>query len=423
MFKTKINLNLPRKKILLVLFMLIVSSVALLGEVPPLTPIDNIHLREAVYDYELIQEYEFDEPLKQVYFTKPKLNDSGTLSLIAFSRGRLGGLPITRLVFDENLNYEKIGDDSLGALISPHGEYIMQTKYGSTRMDCKILNKSGREVGTFGKDYPPDFGSKSLDPLNVTNINDNGIILYSESTNDKYKLFKDMTVKKVGHFYNEESLKHLIPGEYARMSALSLNGNFAILASENHYLGLDKYFTFPLGSRVFFYDENANFIKSHDIEGTKEMCWPFKFSDSGKYFIMQSEPYMYLFKDGELVMKEDVVGIGNIRFSEDESVLLVGTGVGSLIIDLNTCKIIKNLRLYGGLKEIANIDYPIIACMGVNEVYVVNYETEEVMLTEIIGPKYPTHYRVNNLQISGDGETVTLFHYKWFRKYRLGGKK
>lgn len=410
------------KKLLLIMFLLIVSALLLFGEDPPLINFDNIHLREAVYNYELIQEYEFDEPLGQVYFTKPKLNDSGTLSLTVTQ----GGLPRTRLAFDENLNFNRVGKDNWSALISPHGEYFVQTKNDSLRQNCLLFHKSDKLVGSFAKENPPDymFGDvRSPIPINLTNINDNGIILYSESVNDKYKLFKDMTTKKVGPFYNDKSLKHLYGTNFARMSALSLNGNFAVLATENHYLGPEKYFTFPLGSRVFFYDENANLLKYYDIEGTREMSWPFKFSESGKYFIMQSEPYMYLFKDNELILQKNVKGIGNIRFSEDESVVLVGTGIGSLIIDLDTCEIIKNIILYGGLKSIANIDNPIVACMGTNEVYVVNYETEEVILAEIIGPKYPRHTGFNNLQISGDGKMITAFHHKWYRKYKIGGRK
>ena len=410
------------KKFLFIMLLLIIAKVTLLSEEKEFTSFHNIHLREVMYNYELIEEYEFDEPLGQVYFTKPKLNDSGTLSLTVTP----GAYPRTRLAFDENLNYVRVGKDSLGAFISPHGEYFVQTKTDSLRMNCRIFNKSGKLVGSFAKDNPPDFrlgDARSQHTLNLTNINDNGIILYSESVNDKTILYKDMSSKKVGPFYNDKSLQNLTQiDEYARMSALSLNGNFAVLATENQFSEPNKYFTFPLGSRVFLYDENANFIKSYDIEGV-QMYWPAMFSESGKYFIMSAEPYMYLFKDSELVLKKNVKGIGNIRFSEDESVVLVGTGIGNLIIDLKTCEIIKNISLYGDFKSIANIEYPIIACIGMNEVYVVNYETEEVMLAEIIGPKFPTHYRINRLQISGDGKTITLFHYKWYRKYKIGGRK
>lgn len=410
------------KKIILIMLLLITSVLTLSGEEEKITSFYNIHLKEVMYNYELIKEHEFEKPLGQIYFTRPELHDSGILSLTVSQ----GAFPRTRLSFDENLIFKRVGIDSLSALISQHGEYFVQFKTDSLRMNCRIFNKSGELVGSFTKDNPSDFrlgDARSQHTLNLTNINDNGIILYSESVNDKTILYKDMSSKKVGPFYNDKSLKHLIPAEFARMSALSKSSNFAVLASENHYLGPEKYFTFPLGSRVFFYDEKANFLKSYDIEGTREMSWPFKFSESGKYFIMQSEPYMYLFKDTDLVLKKNVKGLGTIRFSEDESVVLVGTGIGNLIIDLKTCKIIKNISLYGGLKSIANISHPIIACMGMNEVYVVNYETEEVMLAEIIGPKYPTHYRINNLQISGDGKMVTLFHYKWYRKYKIGGRK
>ena len=138
---------------------------------------------------------------------------------------------------------------------------------------------------------------------------------------------------------------------------------------------------------------------------------------------MQSEPYMYLFKDSELTLKKNVKGLGNIRFSEDESVVLVGTGIGNLIIDLETCEIIKNIGSLGSFRAIANKEFPIITCATDNEVYVVNYETEEVMLVEINGPKYPRHYRINNLQISGDGKMITAFHYKWYHKYKIGCRK
>jgi len=409
------------KKILLIILLLIASVLVLSGEEGNITFFHDIHLKEVMYNYELIQEYVFDKPLGQVYFTKPTLNDSGNLSLSVTQ----GAFPRTRLSFDENLNFKRVGIDSLSALISQHGEYFVQFKTDSLRMTCRIFNKSGELVGSFAKDNPPDFrlgDTRSQHTLNLTNINDNGIILYSESVNDKTILYKDMTSKKVGPFYNDESLKHLIHGEYSRMSALSKNVNFAVLASENHYLGPEKYFTFPLGSRVFFYDEKANFLKSYDIEGV-DLFWPAIFSESGKYFIMCAKPYMYLFKDTELVLKKNVKGLGSIRFSEDESVVLVGTGIGNLIIDLKTCKTIKNIESLGSFRAIANKEFPIITCATDNEVYVVNYETEEVMLAEIIGPKYPTHYRINNLQISGDGKTITLFHHKWYRKYKIGGRK
>jgi hypothetical protein len=408
---------------LFLILLLIALGTVLMADIPEAKNMVNVHLKEAMYNHEIIEEYDFDKSVKFVRLTKPELRDSGTLSIVSLPISPRGGLPNIRYSFDDNLNPTRVGNDSLSLYVSKYGEYFFQQEFGEKEQTCYIYKKNGKLVYSFSKEYDKPKTFRTPAPINFFRINDNGEIIYSESINDFFLLDRNMKSHKVGPFYNEESFQFLILGEYGKRAILSLNGNFAVLATENRYTEPENYHSFPLGARVFFYDEQANFIKYYDIEGTNTPS-PTVYSDSGRYFIMQCESYMYLFKDTELVLKEEVGGIGAVRFSEDESVALVGTGVGNLVIDLEHVEIINNVVLPGVTKAIANIGHPIIATMTNNELYVVNYETEEVILSETVGPKLlGGSTSATHLEVSGDGKTISAFHRKWYRKYRIGGRK
>lgn len=413
-----------KTKLFLILLLIALGTV-LMADIPELRTIENVHLQEAMYNHDIIEEYDFDKRAKFVRLTKPELRDSGTLSIVELPISPRGGYPSIRYSFDDNLNPTRVGNDSLGLYVSKYGKYFVQQEFGEKEHTCFIHKKNGELVHSFSKEYQKDYPSKYPFAFSIGKINDNGVLDYKVSIQEIHVLnSSDMTIKKIGPFYEEESLKFLRPGEYAIIPSLSLNGDFAILATENRYTEPENYHSFPLCARVFFYDDQANFIKTYDIEGA-EVYSPAVYSDSGRYYIMQSKPYMYLFKDTELVLKEEVGGLGAVRFSEDESVALVGTGVGNLVIDLGNIEIKHNLGgLPGVTKDIANIGHPIIATITSNELYIVNYETDEVILSETVGPELRgSSSSATHLQVSGDGKTISAFHRKWYRKYRIGGRK
>jgi hypothetical protein len=409
---------------LFLILLLIALGTVLMADIPELRRIENVRSKEAMYNHEIIEEYDFDKSVKFVRLTKPELRDSGTLSIVSLPISPRGGLPNIRYSFDNNLNPTRVGNDSLSLYVSKYGEYFVQQEFGEKEHTCFIHKKNGELVYSFSKEYQKDYPSKYPFAFSIGKINDNGVLTYRISNQEFHVLHNDMTIKKIGPFYEEESLQFLRLGEYVLTTVLSLNGNIAIAATENRNIEPENYHSFPLGARVFFYDERSNFIKSYDIEGT-EIPSPNVYSDSGRYFIMQCESYMYLFKDTELVLKEEVGGIGAVRFSEDESVALVGTGVGNLVIDLENIEIKHNLGgLPGVTKAIANIGHPIIATIISNRLYIVNYETEEVILSETVGPKLRGgSTSATHLEVSGDGKTISAFHRKWYRKYRIGGRK
>lgn len=409
MFKSMINPDLSGKKILLIMLLLIALAVTLLSEEEIVTSFYNIHLKKVMYNWELIENYDFGERFGSVYLTEPNLHDSGTLSLV-----RPNSDPKTLISFDTDLSPTKLGNDFNHLSISKHGKYFITLEGVEEINDSKLyiyslFDKMGNKI--WNKKVPKGVG--------FGETNESGVCL----SGDEYdwisivpKIGDQITV---GPFYNEKSKPFLSLGDYGCRGLLSNSGELVVLATENRDIPSENYYSFPTGSRILFYSENGELLKTYNLEGT-EIWWPYKFSKSGKYFIMRNDPYMYLFKDTELLLKKDVRELLIIEFSEDESVVFIGTGKGSFIMGPETGDIIKNTTFGGSEISIANRDCPIVSCIMENEVYVANYETGEVMLSDVIQPRGGNRPKI---QISGDGKTISVAYNRFFRKYRIGGRK
>ena len=397
------------KKILLIMFLLITLAVALLSDEVEITSFYNIHLKEVMYNWELIENYDFGERFGSVYLTEPNFHDSGTLSLaIPYSD------PKTLISFDTDLSPTKLGNDFNHLSISKHGKYFIALEGFEKINDSKIyiyslFDKMGNKI--WNKKVPEGVG--------FGEINESGVCL----SGDHYDWISIVPPSEnhitVGPFYDEKSKPFLNLGDYLCSGLLSNNGKLIVIATENRDILSEKYYSFPTGSRIFFYSENGELLKTYNLEST-EIWWPYKFSKSGKYFIIRNDPYMYLFKDTELVLKKNIERLINIIFSEDESVVFIGTKKGSFIMDPETGNIIKNTTFGGSEISIANRDCPIVTCIMENEVYVANYETGEVMLADVIQPRGDNRPKI---QISGDGKTISVVYNRFFRKYKIGGRK
>ena len=404
------------KKIFITIMLLFVVSltflIAEIQGIPSMVNYRNTHLKKPTHNYQLIQEYEFEKPLSTIYFIPATLHNSGYVSLAQLDENGPGEI----YSFDENMNKKYLGK----LVVCPYswyGKYFFVNKrINDNQVEHKLMDNVGNIHDTIienTRKYSDE--SEFL----IWRVNDNGdfLLLYS---NETYEI----------HYHNG-IIKKLLEIKYDKQTdfyycksttAISNNGNFAICAGDNNEDKKKRYYSFPSGSRVFFYDKKGDFVTSYDIEGT-DMSMIARYSNNGRYFVMQNSGVMYVFRDAELVFKKDVKGLGYIYFSPDESLVLLGTGLGSLIMELPSCKVIDNFSIVGSAKAIANKGFPYVACAEENELYVVNYQTGEVLLSEIIRPDYPRYISINRVQLSGDGKTLTAFHYEWYRKYKIGEKR
>jgi hypothetical protein len=392
----------------LFILLLISNVLFLFSDEEPISFI-NMHLKEVKYNWEMIENLDLGESFEEITFTKSSLTNSGNLSLVRPS----ASFGIIR-TYDDNLNSKLLDLNCNYFIISPHGKYFISMLYNIDLPESKantyeLYNNQGNIIWSLTDTHK----------LNFININDNGIALYSENENNIFIIYKDKTIIEAGPFYNEESLEQLIPTEFSRMSALSTHGNFVVMATENRIVSSKEYHSFPLGSKIFFYSDKGNLQRSYDIDGS-ELWSSFYYSDSGKYFVMRNDPYMYLFKDSELILKKDVGRLNYIVFSEDESFAFISSNNGNFIMNPETGDTIKT-DFGGEAIAIANSEYPIVACIIVNELYLANYKTGEVMLADSFYPRSDM-YRPK-LQISGDGQSISLAYKVLFRIYNIGTRK
>ncbi|MCK4957201.1 MAG: hypothetical protein KAS49_06155, partial [Candidatus Cloacimonetes bacterium] len=217
--------------------------------------------------------------------------------------------------------------------------------------------------------------------------------------------------------YNDESIQKKNWLELGSSNYLPSSGDKVVtFAFENIFKSKQRY-TYLDGGVIYIHDTKGNLLETIQIIGTKKSnsCMSYK----GNYFFMNldEKATLYNLNSGNKISTLNAPSTGQVVFSEDETIALIGGNV----IDLEKEEIIKWIST-GDKVAIADKGYPIVAFTQAYEFFVVDYEKEEILFREDLSDrKY--HGPCHNIQISGDGKEVSVVFRDLYRKYRIGGRK
>ena len=213
----------------------------------PVKKRDDIKL-QSTHKFEKIYEYEFEKEIYTVYFSPASLHDSGDFAFAEL----MGKGPADVYGFDKGIKY--LGKFN-PQLYSYHGKCFFA--YVKQKDSSKNIVRFGRIYDNTGK-ILWDCKVQPEKPFHPAKINDKGDLIYRESPNVYYLIKHDKTKIKIGPFYKKETLKTLYLANYIQNATISNNGNFVIQATENKYLKPSDWHSFPLGSRLFFYNKTES---------------------------------------------------------------------------------------------------------------------------------------------------------------------
>lgn len=363
-----------------------------------------------LHEFKIIEEVELEKPRSNTRLSLSNFEESGCLSTNAILRSHESEVNVYSY-YGRKEKVDQIRRTGRLLMISESGQFMLY-KDELKKNEFTIVGRNNEILSVFSDSIL--VGDQSW----ILEITDKGKILYTESLNYVNLMSLNGSITKFGPFYEEETLSKYIPGNGAEFVEIAENGKLVVLVTEFFHIKPENYKSFPQGARIFFYDTNGELMNYHDLPDPNEITLPFKMSRSGKYVVARVGSQAYIFKNGEIIFNEDVKLLGGINFSEDESLAILGTHSGTLIIDLETAKVIKKGVIKGYNKCVANKGFPYISSISRNNLYIYNYEDMKIIFTDFIGT--PVANGNDLLQISGDGKMISVVHDNFYRKYYAG---
>ena len=379
---------------------------------------------EAMNRVMVISEFSFDIEVDKIKFTEETVTESGKIS---FASQQVPGSGSWIYIFNNMQPTKNFFENQHLRRASENGEYFFL-------LEEIIVDKVT---------YPNG------------NTYDNKFHLYDKNFNQLYEKGMNRRIRGLNNYGNAVALTK----DFRNLILVDKHGNEKLLqqlrsfnTKEPDLTNYSPYFNnngliacyvspmeeytlaeYPLGARLFYFDNNTRVNSYIDIDG-KDVCSRFGISNNKNYIIVKSytkrddhNSYkIHIYKNDSKVIELDG-NLSTYEFSRDENIVLLNTifedGSGCYIVDLEKGKVIKQIRGLSSQVAIADKGNPIIAFQDYNIVYVFNYETNELLLKKWIGITKKRFRGAGRIQISGDGKQVSVFEKQWFKNFQIGTGK
>ncbi|MEA1972473.1 MAG: hypothetical protein U9N34_04160, partial [Candidatus Cloacimonadota bacterium] len=221
--------------------------------------------------------------------------------------------------------------------------------------------------------------------------------------------------KLVDAVFNQDSIENHDPMALQDFS-ISTDNFSLIFCAEGHDSENLKCYTYPSGAHVSIFDAVSKEVLSENLS-TNILTGITRISHNQKFVVFTigyNTTTIIDIEKKKLFKFENNEGYHR-KFSPSDDLLLIDSD----IIDLKNMNIVKSI-ITGSHVAIANKEFPIIAFMQARMLYVLNYETEEILFRDSFEGKFNGGCKL--IQISGDGKYVSVIFRNEYRKYMIGGR-
>ena len=391
---------------------------------------------EPTHNFELVTDIKLSDKLGDLFghvrFSKPDFNNSGDIRLAWDRTGDYNylytyendGKQVEERKFEAALG---LGDnidnrDSYGKAVdavSPYGNYYAINEYleppqkGIHRKNITRLYDRNHNL----------LWQKTLEKATISTINEKGIskinmdynnsVLYDKNGNYVTKLLNEKEILNQVGVENKTSKRIKYKGWLLTDKILYTVSNGSELDMEDFAKIFDgKAFILPATMSGEFIGKSVSF-KAESFAGKTEFSW----NDNFVYtHSLTDYGILYNIMDQKIVTK--IQGYtGQHVYSPNESIALLK----GYVVDTQSGEKLKWIGTAARV-AIADKDYPFVAFMDGDYLYVGNYETEEVIIKDKFTNKRYTG-GCDKIQISGNGKEVSVVFRDMYRKYRVGGRK
>ncbi len=369
-----------------------------------------IRSQEQICNYTVTEEYRFSYPVVKSAFTEPDEHNSGDLMLVWYSHDLY------------KLNQGQDVSELLlfgGILSSPEvisAEHVAFSEYGKYVCSYEVDTNDFISYETFADFYSFNASSYKKIKSSVKNhaplrINENGFYNSFYSL-DQNRIFNIKTGERV-RVYEDEM--NIVDAGTSGCIAYYMNDIEArIFINDDISEGSDNVNS---NEGVFFISRNDSV--SHKYFAPEKTHHKFVTSESKDYVLIccNSETVLIDKRGKECARVQG--NFCNAGFSIDEKLFFCSNSEEGMIVDINSGDVVELKG--GGCLFLADSDSGIAAEIFEESLYIIDYRKSKLLFKDKLTTiKSWKHLDFNpNLQISGNGEEISVIFNNLYRKYRI----